>query len=160
MQYARLFAYTCTFLLSSVSGFASSQAWTESSYHLHDKHYHVADEFNIWSGTGSYISVESVFIGRFKVTGSASSAPSWRSPFATLCDNPLPISEEWEGTLSSTNELVNFVSYYFRGPHDMETCSRNGQSGHSAGDCGYSNNINSFTDGSTTLTRYLEGDGM
>jgi formate dehydrogenase maturation protein FdhE len=38
----------------------------------------------------------------------------------------------------------------------LETCSRNGQSGHSAGDCGYSNNINSFTDGSTTLTRYLE----
>lgn len=152
-QIVRMFVVATAMVTAT---FGASQTWTETVHHFHDKHHHTADEFNVWSGNGSYISVEAVFVGRFKVTGSESNAPSWRAPFASICDNPLPVADEWEGTLSSANELVNFVSYYFRGPHDNQTCSRHGQTGHDAGDCGFTSNVNTFTDGTTSHTRYLE----
>lgn len=157
MQYSKRFAKALLIAACAAAAtFGATQTWTETVYHLHDKHFHTADEYNVWSGNGSYISVEAIFIGRFKVTGSESSAPNWRAHFASICDNALPYADEWEGPLESTNELVNWVSYYFRGPHEMETCSRHGQSGHAAGDCGFTSNVNTFTDGTTTHTRYME----
>lgn len=134
-----------------LSQHALGQSWNETAHHYHGKHYHTNEVMYTWTGTGARMTVNATIPAWFIVSGSTSTAPTWRSPFAVLRNDNLTVSETFSDFVASGWLLRNLANTYWRGPHSNDWCTN---SAHEA-DCGKGSNHNTFSNGSDFVSRSL-----